>query len=30
LEEERLEGLDVVVDRCGLFDLRPLVHDVLV
>jgi hypothetical protein len=29
LEEERLEGLDVVVDRCGLFDLRPLVHDVL-
>ena len=23
LEEERLEGLDVVVDRCGLFDLRP-------
>ena len=29
LEEERLEGLDVVVDRCGLFDLHPLVHDVL-
>lgn len=29
LEEERLEGLDVVVDRCGLFDLRPLIHDVL-
>lgn len=29
LEEERLEGLDVVVDRRGLFDLRPLVHDVL-
>jgi hypothetical protein len=29
LEEERLEGLDVVVDRCGLFDPCPLVHDVL-
>ena len=29
LEEERLEGLDIVVDRCGLFDPCPLVHDVL-